>query len=321
MKRRGRELSIFTLSALDVLAMSTGVFVLLLVMLMPYYRKVQDAEAAIDAVRVAEAATRAEVESVRREARLIGGEAAAMEEEVARMLAAVAEIEADNAALDQKMLARSNQEVEGGGNVDTPVIDRLDLVFVIDTTASMRPILREVAATLQSVVRILESLVPSVRIAVVAYRDRDTGLPPLRVMPFQQAETGLARIRAFLNDLAASPVGSPSIEEDVALGLEAATSGLAYRPGARQAVILVGDAEAHPWERMNAIERSRRFVRQDVRRTLSTLFTPTPSSIRRGNRARGFFATVAQAGNGEFNDHAGSMIESVLLSVLVDPAG
>ncbi len=318
MKRRVRPLSIFTLSALDVLAMSTGVFVLLLVMLMPYYQKVQDAEAAIEAVRVAEAATRAEVESVRRDARQLGGEAAAMEAEVARLLAAAAEIEAENAAREAMMLARSNQEVEGGGNVDTPVIDRLDLVFVIDTTASMRPILREVASTLTSVVRILETLVPSVRVAVVAYRDRDTGLPPLRVMPFRAARSELAAVSAFLLDLAASPVGSPTIEEDVDLGLDAAIR-LTYRAGARQAVILVGDAEAHPWERMQAIERTRRFARQDPRRTLSTLFTPTPSSISRGNPARSFFAKVAEAGGGDFNDHAGSMIESVLLSVLVDP--
>jgi hypothetical protein len=317
-KRRLRTLSIFTLSALDVLAMSTGVFVLLLVMLMPYYRKVQDAEAATEAVRIAESATSAEVERVRRDARAIGGEAAALEAEVARLQGAVAEIEADNAAVREAMLARSNQEVPGGGNVDTPVIDRLDLVFVIDTTASMGPVLREVASTLGSVVRILESLVPSVRIAVVAYRDRDTGLAPLRVLTFRPAREDLARVEAFLHDLAASPVGSATIDEDVDLGLQAAIE-LGYRSGARQAVILAGDAAAHEGERRLAVERVRSFVRRGERRTVSTLFTPTPSSIRRGNTARDFFREVAEAGKGDFNDHAGSMIESVLLSVLVDP--
>lgn len=318
MKRRPRTLSIFTLSALDVLAMSTGVFVLLLVMLMPYYRKVHDAEAAIEAVRIAESATIAEVERVRREASAIGGEAAALEAEVARLQGAVAEIEADNAAVREAVLARSNQEVPGGGNVDTPVIDRLDLAFVIDTTASMGPVLREVASTLGSVVRILESLVPSVRIAIVAYRDRDTGLAPLRVLTFRAARQDLPRIEAFLRDLAASPVGSPTIDEDVDLGLQAAIE-LGYRSGARQAVILAGDAAAHEGERRLAVERVRSFVRRGGRRTISTLFTPTPSSIRRGNTARDFFREVAEAGKGDFNDHTGSMIESVLLSVLVDP--
>ena len=45
MKRPNRSISIFSMSALDVLAMATGVFVLLLVMLMPYYRKTFDANA------------------------------------------------------------------------------------------------------------------------------------------------------------------------------------------------------------------------------------------------------------------------------------
>ena len=48
MKRPSRELSIFSLSALDVLAMATGTFVLLMVILMPYYRMSFDANAAIE---------------------------------------------------------------------------------------------------------------------------------------------------------------------------------------------------------------------------------------------------------------------------------
>jgi hypothetical protein len=45
MRRRNRSISILSMSALDVLAMASGVFVLLLVILMPYYRKTMDAHA------------------------------------------------------------------------------------------------------------------------------------------------------------------------------------------------------------------------------------------------------------------------------------
>ena len=64
MRRPNREISIFTLSALDVLAMSAGVFVLLLVMLMPYHRKVLDAHAALEAARIADADTVARVQTL-----------------------------------------------------------------------------------------------------------------------------------------------------------------------------------------------------------------------------------------------------------------
>ncbi len=39
MRRRSRETSIFNMSALDLLAMATGTFVLIVVILLPYYRK------------------------------------------------------------------------------------------------------------------------------------------------------------------------------------------------------------------------------------------------------------------------------------------
>jgi hypothetical protein len=38
----------------------------------------------------------------------------------------------------------------------------------------------------------------------------------------------------------------------------------------------------------------------------------------RDARSPPYFQTLAEAANGSFNDHTGSMIESVLLSVLVN---
>ena len=168
MKTPRRQLSIFTMSALDVLAMSTGVFVLLVVLLMPYYRREHDAHAELEAVRVAQAETVSRVRTVAADATLLAGEAAALEAEALRLAGAAASIEAETTARKERASSQSNTEVEGGGNVETPVVDKLDLVFAIDTTASMGPVLREVAAALGSVVRILESLVPSVRVGVVA---------------------------------------------------------------------------------------------------------------------------------------------------------
>ena len=59
-------------------------------------------------------------------------------------------------------------------------------------------------------------------------------------------------------------------------------------------------------------------MRGHDRRSISTLFVTTPSSLLHGNQARPFFVALANAGGGDFNDHAGSMIEGVLLAVFVD---
>ena len=79
MRRPSRQLAIFTLSALDVLAMATGVFVLLLVMLMPYHRKVADAHASIEAARIAEAATVAQMQTLEAQGTMNRAEAEAAE--------------------------------------------------------------------------------------------------------------------------------------------------------------------------------------------------------------------------------------------------
>jgi hypothetical protein len=316
MRRPNREISIFTLSALDVLAMSAGVFVLLLVMLMPYHRKVLDAHAAIDAVRIAEADTIARVQTLEDLATLYRAEAESAEAEAVDVLQSAASLE-QAAAEQQRQARQSKAREERQGDIETPLIEAIDLIFVIDTTASMEPVLREVARSLRGIVRVLEAMVPSVRIGVVAYRDRDTGLPPITTLPPTPTDQRLAQIIAFVESLASSPVGSRTVDEDVYLGLTSATS-LPLRTEAKQAIIVIGDAEAHPHEQAQALFRAQTFVRGHDNRSISTLFVTTPSSLMHGNVARAFFVALANAGGGAFNDHAGSMIEGVLLSVFVE---
>lgn len=305
------------MSALDVLATATGVFVLLLVLVMPYYRKSFDAGADIAARRVAAAQTRAKVAAIDQAAILYRGEANAALAEAERANAAAA-------ALERQAATRSSAANEApvkpvpatGGNRE--VVGELDLVFVIDTTASMGPAIRELASSMRAIVRIVERLVPSVRVGVAAYADADTGLPPLEVLPLTSAERDMPRIMAFVDGLRESPVGSQTIEEDVHLGLGAAMS-MQFRSDALQSIILIGDAEAHPRFREETLQRVRDFVERGIdRRSVSALFTTTPSSLRDGRRSRTYFADVARAGNGSFNDYAGSMIAAVLLSLLVD---
>ena len=168
MKRPNRSISILSMSALDVLAMATGVFVLLLVMLMPYYRKTMDANAEIEAVRVAAAESLAEVQSLEATAARNRAEAGAAAAEAA-------ELQARAAALEQaaRQRLRPTPVVQEGPDPKRQAIEAIDLVFAIDTTASMTPVIHELAVSMRSIVRILQRLVPSVRIGISAYKDRD----------------------------------------------------------------------------------------------------------------------------------------------------
>jgi hypothetical protein len=324
MKRPSRTLSIFTLSALDVLAMATGTFVLILVLLMPYYRKSFDAQAEIEEVRVESATVTAEAEALQQaaardlaaatEAR---AEAARLETATAELQGAAADQQEQVSAAEAETAARRRRIEDMRKLAEQRVVEELDLIFLVDTTRSMRPVLDELAISMKGIVRILERLIPSVRIGFIAYRDRDAGVKPLIVLPLTATDDGLERLLRFVSNLKISPRGSATLEEDMYLGLTRALS-MRLRPDAKQSVIVIGDAAAHRWEQSKTLQRAKRFARNDKRRSLSALYVSTPSSRSFGDVGRDFFVDLAAAGGGEFSDHSGRMIESVLLSVLVD---
>jgi hypothetical protein len=308
MKKGDRSLALFSLSALDALACATGVFVLLIVVLMPYYRNMFDDQAAIEGLRMDIGATSAELEGVQARLNEEHRKAAAALTE-ARSIVAQAEAMAKQIAVPPPR--RPAPQPSG-----QPVVAELDLVFVVDTTASMGPVLREIARSMTSIVRILESLVPSVRIGVVAYRDWDAEPPVTSTLPLTSTHE-LPRILGFVSSLRESRIGSYPIQEEVRLGLYTAIA-LPLRPSARQAIVVIGDAAAHLPVQAETLDRARQFAAGSVRRTISALFTATPSSRSVGNADRAFFVQLAQAGRGSFTDHVGSMTESILLSVLAE---
>lgn len=319
------------MSALDVLAMSTGVFVLLLVMLLPYYRKTLDAETRLAQLTAAVAATTAEATAMAARAAAANDDAGSIAREAARLADAAAALEA-RAARDRAALPRPPKPVptlpkpptpqpQPAPALGTPVAGEMDLVFVIDRTASMTPVIGELAMDLASIVRVLERLVPSLRIGIVAYSDRDTGQNPISVLPLTATDRFLPRVIQFVEELRASTISSRTPDEDVYLGLQTAVA-LPMRPTAIQSLVLIGDAPAHPGEVAPALQLVRSFVARGTsgggKRSVSALFVTTPGSLMRGQIDRGFFQDVARAGNGVFTDHAGSMIESVIASVLIE---
>jgi hypothetical protein len=324
MKRPNRTLSIFTLSALDVLAMATGTFVLIVVLLMPYYRKSFDATAEIKDVRAATDVMTAEAEALERAAALDFSAASKVRAEAAQLQRAARELQgtasdqSDRAQAAQEETARQRRRIDEMQKLaEQRVIQELDLIFLVDTTRSMKPVLKELARSMNSIVQILERLVPSVRIGFVAYRDRDAGVQPLIILPLTATDPDLQRVLKFVAGLKISPRASPSREEDLYLGLTRALS-MRFRWDAKHSIIVIGDAAAHRNEQSRALQRTRLFASSGARNSLSALFVTTPSSLSAGNVDRGFFEVLAEAGRGEFSDHSGRLIESVLLSVLID---
>ena len=323
MKRRNRDLVLFNLSALDVLATATGVFVLLAVLMMPYFRKTLEAHAELADVRASVEQLEAEVEGARRATAEEEAAAAKISVEAEATQAAAAQSRASTDQKEQeaeRARSRADQDEQLVASLeqdfDKRIIESLDLVFVIDTTASMRPVIRELSLSMSGIVRILQRLVPSLRVAVVAYRDYDTGAGwSVRSLPPTSTRSSMAEVQAFVDWLKRAIRSSRTPREAVYSGLREALS-LPLRPGAKQSIIVIGDAAPHRREERRTLDLARGYSRSAGERSVSALFVDTPAYRLYGTGDRDFFRLLARAGGGEFNEHSGGMIEGVLLSVL-----
>jgi hypothetical protein len=91
---------------------------------------------------------------------------------------------------------------------------------------------------------------------------------------------------------------------------------LAWRPEAEGRIVVIGDAPSHRPDWASAFGQAASFAARspeaEASRRISAIFT--------GDRAEGreFFERLASAGRGDFVQHRGQMMESVLLSVLDD---
>jgi hypothetical protein len=111
----------------------------------------------------------------------------------------------------------------------------LELVFVLDATGSMGPVIGTVKAQAERIIEILESQVESLRVGGVAFRTRDDAEMPLPRI--QDLTADRRELAAWLRTLRAKAGG----DEAVADGLEAAILQMSWTPKARKVVVLIGD--------------------------------------------------------------------------------
>lgn len=320
--RPRQPLDALSISALDLFASALGAFMLLAVSFFPYYLRApaleRDREGArAELAAAAEALKQAETASADAEAKKAGAAQALAQAEtrLARAQAALAarpepapaEVEAP-AALVERPSPTSRRGLLS--------ITDLDLVFVMDTTGSMRDELEDLQANLVAIIQVLQRLAPTLRMGFVAYRDRGdayvvrgSGLAPLP--PGEDAE-----ILSFVRELTADGGGDTPERLDEAV---TAAVSMPWRANAQGRIIVIGDAPAHPAdvERTISLAAQYRLSAPGPRfpRALAAIYTGDHPAVRT------FFERLARAGGGDFSVHRGQMIESVLLAVLAQPGG
>lgn len=305
---RRQAFDVLSISALDIFASALGVFILMAILMFPYYLKQPSLEVE-QAGAEAELSAAGVAKSTLTQALADGeadGAAALAELEAAKTRLARAEAAA---AARSREAAPEKQAPKAGTQNNPLLIDDLDLVVVLDTTKSMKRELADLQANLIGVINVLHRLAASLRVGLVAFKDRGddylTRAFPLRAM----AGGEVRAITSFLRRIEAE--GGGDRPEPVDDALQVAID-MAWRAEAQGRIILVGDAE--PRARQRALDLAESFRRSagkaGLPRVVSTIFTGGHPS------AEAFFERLADVGGGDASVHQGRMIESVLLSIL-----
>ena len=310
-----------SISALDLFASALGIFVLMAILLFPYYLRQPSLEVELEGARAELSASGQSLEDAERIAQTQASRLAEASAALARARERLQSAEAEAAAAAEDL---EQSRAEAATEVDvrpapdrreTPLsINDLDLVFVMDTTGSMRNELADVQANLLGVIRVLHRLAPSLRVGFVAFKDhgaayvtRDFPLSPM-------TEDNVLKVVRFVGEMSAEGGGDDPEPVDEALAVATAMD---WRADAQGQIVVIGDAPARPSGRGRVLALAERFRESNLAmpRSVSAIFTGEVPA------ARMFFEQVARAGGGDFSAYQGQIIENVLLSVLRDPSG
>ena len=287
MRARSRDINIFSMSALDLFASALGAFILIAVMLFPYFPNTGDSE-----VRVAE--VQAQLEQVQSELEQEQAEHAATQQ-------ALSQCEEDKQACESEL-----QSIK---------FPHLDIVIALDITGSMRDQITGLRNEVDELALVLLKLAPSLGMGVIAFGDRCYARP---LFTFNLREirnnADIETMKRFTATLAPGMGDDSQCNRDspeaIHLALRAALN-MPWRSTAeKKLIVIVTDNPAYPEEEENTLAMAREFAGRAARNGVSTVHVGT------GGGAQVFLSTLARAGQGQYVEGGASMTASVLRSLL-----
>lgn len=281
MLRRNREIQIFSLSAIDLFCSGMGAVMVLMVILMPYYRKITP----------------------------IPPPPEPLPPVVATPTPSPPEVPVVPVPVPPEPIPTPPTPAPAG-----VIIHDLELLIMIDTTGSMGRQIDDFKSSLESIIRVMSRLSERFAIGVIAYRDHgDVYLH--RLHPIRQVRPGdsaTSAVKAFVGRLGAD--GGGDFPEAVAEALAVATSQDAgWRDfdslpvNSKQVILIVADAPGHD----TSAERSKRiaeaWLNGDDRRSVSAANPPGAHVS-----ARRYFSVLTEASNGRlvsWSDMLGAILD------------
>ena len=290
MRARSREITIFSMSALDLFASALGAFILIAVVLFPYFLNTATILEQLDAVQAQLDAVQADLEKEQ------------AEHEATKQ--AVSQCEADKQACESELKS-----------VKFP---HLDIVIALDITHSMEKELTGLRNEVDELAYVLLKLAPSVGLGVIAFGDRcyDTPLFTFNLREIRN-NADIEALKGFTATLALGMGEGASCNYDnpeaINLALNAGVN-MAWRSQAeKKIIVIVADNPAYPEEEANTLAMARDFAGRDANNGVSTVYVETSRSE---SNAQAFLSALAQAGRGQHVEGGASMTASILRSLL-----
>ena len=195
----------------------------------------------------------------------------------------------------------------------TTILPETDIVFVLDSTGSMRFEIEALKRELYVVVDVLERMMPTVGIGVVTFNDR-LQRPPIRHHPVRRLTDdpeNLNDLQRFIRSIAIDSASGPNPDtpEAVLLALRQAVSTSFRRDIKERVIIVITDAYAYEHEQNETFRLAREFAQTEGQR-VATVF------VRTHTEAELYLQQLADAGNGILVHDRGSILANVLLSLL-----
>lgn len=200
--------------------------------------------------------------------------------------------------------------------LETPTekpLPETDLVFVIDSTGSMRAEIESLKRELYVVVEVLERMMPSVGVGVVTFNDR-LQFPPIRAHALRRLtgdEGAMRELQRFLRSISIANARGPNMDvpEAILMALRAAV-GTSFRGDVRdRVIIIITDAYAYEDEMGRTFQIAQTFASTPGSRISTVHVRQNPDSEK-------YLRRLAEAGGGEFVPDRGSILANVLMGML-----
>ena len=283
MKRRSREISIFSMSALDLFASALGAFILIAIVIFPYFPNTSRSPVVVVA--------------------------APAPPDCPPVVPCPPAVPAPPAPPPPTPAPPAPPAAQ---------FPHLDLIVALDVSGSMGDQIAGLRAEVNQLSSVMMGLTPSLGMGVVAFGDRNWDRP-ITTFPLREisgSTTNQSAFQEFVAGLGTNMgLGGGYNDDNPEAFREALTEATRMNWRARadlRIIVLITDNPAYPEESDQAVAEARSFAATGNAR-VSTVFRDTNSDP--GSRA--FLERVANAGRGQFvEDTGGSFTVTLLLSML-----